>query len=91
MSSDSEARIHERLDEVVASIGEIKRDVAILAATCVDCRRVVMGNGNKPIDKRVAILEERSRIGSKWLWAGVALISSLVAGVVNLLPVLIGG
>ena len=91
MTSDEVGRIHERLDETNSMVSDIKRDIAVVVATCVDCRRVVIGNGNKPIDKRVAILEERSKIGSKWLWAGVALLSSLVAGVVNLLPALFRG
>ena len=82
MSSESEGRIHARLNEIVKSVGEIEKDLAVVASSCRDCRPIVMGNGNDGIDKRVDRLEQRAVKRGLWFWASVAFISSVTGGII---------
>jgi len=87
MLSASEGRIHTRLDELVEAVGEIRKDIAVVAASCRDCRPIVMGNGGDGIDKRVDRLEiaigQTRQSRNKVFWAGVVLISSIVSSIVS--------
>ena len=72
------------------AIGEVKGSIERIEATCKPCREevltlsaVVRGDNGAGHGARLARLEEARGIGAKAMWAGVALISALIATVVS--------
>jgi hypothetical protein len=89
MVRDAETPIHERLDELVAAVGEIKTDLAVAITACQDCRPIVMGNGGDSIDKRVDRMEEwrgrtmtRTMMRIAFLSAAIASLIAVIAGAI---------
>ncbi len=77
-------RIHERLDAIVDDLSDVKGKVNTLCATSQYCRKIVMGNGKESVDARLTTLETTKAISGKGFWAGVALVSTIVAGMATL-------
>ena len=90
MTTAEERRLHERLDDIAGDLAEVKTSTGIIAARCQVCQPIVMGNGGRSIDVRVARLETIRQISGKGFWALVALISTIVAGVVVAAVAVIG-
>lgn len=58
MSAVEFRRLHERLDDLTADIGEVKVDIATVAARCPTCYSAVMGgDGQEGLSDRVVRLE----------------------------------
>jgi len=83
-------RLHERIDALNDkvdgmrdSMSGINLAMTKIAATCDVCRPIVLGNGHKPIDQRVTILESLSVVRSKGFWviaAGIVSVVSALSG-----------
>ena len=82
MTTASELRMASRLDEMAADINTIKVDLSAMRANTAACQKVVMGNGLPGIGIRVDRLEQTHGRKSRWHWAGVAFVSTLVSGTV---------
>ena len=83
MTTTSEAKIYERLNVMAQDIGSIKTDLAVVAISCQDCRPIVMGNGNLPINMRIDRLEQARTGRSKWFWMVVVSVSSLAVSIMG--------
>ncbi len=91
MTTAGEARIHERLDEIVSDGADMKRDLAVVAASCRDCRPKVLGNGTDGLDKRVDRLEQTDGRRIWWLVATVAFASSVASGLIIVVANVVAG
>ena len=85
MTAADVRRLHERIDTLAEDQGQklaaIDRKLSGIVAVCTICRGVVLGNGRDSIDRRVTRLEMAGRFVSKWAWGTVAMISSVIGGV----------
>lgn len=77
--TDGERRIHERLDEMIGDIAEIKSMFAGLQSEHAACQRVVMGNGKEGVAVRLTRLEERDDTRRRFLALGLSL-AGIIAG-----------
>ena len=86
-------RLHDRIDELDRkwdgkwttlsdSVNEANATMLREVALCRGCRRIVMGNGGRSIDKRVAVLETIRSISSKGFTIVVVAAASLATGLV---------
>lgn len=66
-------RVHERLDEITASISKIQSALDVNIALCKDCRPRVMGNGKESLDIRIARLEEARAVSKSFIVTMVSL------------------
>lgn len=92
IASEDVRRIHERLDDLMRGVGDLKTALASSDASHVDCRKVVMGNGKDGVAVRLTRLEERDetrqRIVARALAVGAILATVGGAGVQALIKII---
>lgn len=92
MAAQSEAdplvRVHERLDELITQVADVRADLRGYAAVCETCQPVVMGNGSQPLDRRVTRLETTRTLVGHAMTVGT---SCVVAIIVAIITVRMGG
>jgi hypothetical protein len=76
-------RVHERLDDIVKALSEVKTAVQVNVVECQPCRKIVMGNGNLPISDRVAKIETERQVSMRWLAGAIAAASIVVSVIVT--------
>jgi len=69
--------------KLLEKLNEIGANVAKQQATCEPCRKIVLGNGRRPMDARVTTLESSLASSTKCLWA---LIGAVTAAAGWMLP-----
>jgi hypothetical protein len=92
-----EQQIHNRLNDLFEVVDRLTEKTALIdkrqevfIAECQPCRKVVMGNGVQPIDKRVMAIEHRHAeedklvaTSQRWRLASISVVAAIVSAAVG--------